>query len=187
VISNNGSSSVSAARIEPMPTALGAGVTSTEHFPGAAVTVFPPKRHRRAGPAGFPLHARLSHKLVRKPVRQLIVRQHCSERLAEGPAHVGRGHRDEPNRASPPRRCGCNLLRSIYATASSDSESAVPLGDPLRRCPEPGAGHLLRGVARQALAEQLCEQFVGGVDAVGVFERVEIHQEPAYHGERERC
>jgi hypothetical protein len=84
VISNNGSSSVSAARIEPMPTALGAGVTSTEHFPGAAVTVFPPKRHRRAGPAGFPLHARLSHKLVRKPVRQLIVRQHCSERLAEG-------------------------------------------------------------------------------------------------------
>ena len=49
------------------------------------------------------------------------------------------------------------------------------------------AGHLLRGVARQARAEQLCEQFVGGVDAFGVFERVEIHQEPAYHGERERC
>jgi hypothetical protein len=57
----------------------------------------------------------------------------------------------------------------------------------LRCCPEPRAGHLLRDAVRQAVAEQLCEEFVGGVDAVGVFERVEIHQEPAYHGERERC
>jgi hypothetical protein len=45
---------------------------------------------------------------------------------------------------------------------------------------------LLRDAARQVLAEQLDEQVVGGVNAVGVFERVEIHQEPAYHGERER-
>jgi hypothetical protein len=46
--------------------------------------------------------------------------------------------------------------------------------------------HLLCDSARQALAEQLYEQFVCGVDAVGVFERVEIQQKSAYHGERER-
>ncbi len=57
----------------------------------------------------------------------------------------------------------------------------------LRVAPEPCAGHLLRDAVRQAVAEQLCEEFVGSVDAVGVFERVKIHQEPAYHGERERC
>ena len=42
MIPNNGSSSVSAAQIEPMPTPLD-WVTSTVHFPGAAVKVFPPK------------------------------------------------------------------------------------------------------------------------------------------------
>jgi hypothetical protein len=57
----------------------------------------------------------------------------------------------------------------------------------LRRYPEPRAGHLLRRVARRGVAEQLYEQFVGGIDAFGVVEGVEIQQEPAYHGERERC
>jgi hypothetical protein len=45
----------------------------------------------------------------------------------------------------------------------------------------------LRDAARRAVAEQFYEQFVGGVDAFGVLERVEIQQEPTYDGERERC
>ena len=54
-------------------------------------------------------------------------------------------------------------------------------------CSEPRAGVLSRDGVRQAAAEQLYEQLVGRVDAVGVLERVEIQQKPAYHGQRERC
>lgn len=57
----------------------------------------------------------------------------------------------------------------------------------LRRGPEPRTRRLLRDAVQQRVAEQLGDQSVGGVHAVGVFERVEIHEEPADHGERERC
>ena len=59
--------------------------------------------------------------------------------------------------------------------------------DPLTALPRASRRALIARLARQARAEQLYEQFVGGVDAVGIFERVEIHQEPTYDGERERC
>jgi hypothetical protein len=82
----------------------------------------------------------------------------------------------------------CQEPLGAPGTVRERKRVAVPLGDRrLRRCPEPRAGHLLRDAVGQVVAEQLCEEFVGSVDAVGVFERVKIHQEPAYHGERERC
>jgi hypothetical protein len=60
-------------------------------------------------------------------------------------------------------------------------------GTPLTTRPMDRPTQLLRDAVWQAVAEQLCEEFVGCVDAVGVLERVEIQQEPAYHGERECC
>lgn len=45
----------------------------------------------------------------------------------------------------------------------------------------------MRNASRKAVAEQFCEQFVGVIDVVGVVEGVEIHEQPADHGERERC
>jgi hypothetical protein len=89
---------------------------------------------------------------------------------------------------SPVVHCECLPGAAGDARNRPPAEAvAVPLGDPFAALPKPRAGHLLRDAVRQAVAEQLCEEFVGGVDAVGAFERVEIHQEPAYHGERERC
>ena len=68
------------------------------------------------------------------------------------------------------------LLRGTSGSEAPASVAGAWSRNEIPPCPEPRAGQLLRDLARQARAEQLCEQFVGGVDAVGVFERVEIHQ-----------
>jgi hypothetical protein len=61
--------------------------------------------------------SRLSHKAVRKPVRQLVVGQQCSE-PARSPSSLGQCRRTGRDRASSCHRCPCNLISPNCATAS---------------------------------------------------------------------
>jgi len=65
---------------------------------------------------------RLSHKPIRKPVRQSVVGQHWSDRLGMSFTVGGRRPTDR-NLPPPSHRCQCNLISPIYATASVGSSA----------------------------------------------------------------
>src|SRR5829696_6276697 len=78
----------------------------------AAQFILIPQGWRRNEPPGT-----LSHKPIRKPVRQSVVGQRWSDRLGMSFTVGGRRPTDR-NLPPPSHRCQCNLIAPIYATAS---------------------------------------------------------------------
>ena len=121
------------ATVGPLNGAPGSTSSTVSHVgpPGGdgLLRLFDEQGDRVVAPTDACSSSRLSHKPVRRPVRQSVVGQQCSTRRRWA-GLVGRGHRSGPIPACPSHRCGRNLSGGICATASvPERASNVELSD----------------------------------------------------------